>query len=174
VEHGAEHLPAISELIYPAINFILFTTLLVRALSGPIREYFRERAQRLREELAAGDRARRDAEALRAQLARELADLPATRERLKADLFATAERERDQVLAMAKQNAERIRTTLACFADQEVAAARAAARRGRGARWPRRQARPRSTQRRPEALRRQFVRGAGRWRPASGAATRRQ
>ena len=124
MEHGAEHIPAISELIYPAINFILFAALLRRALSGPIREYFRERSERLREELAAGDRARRDAEALRAQLARELADLPATRERLKADLIATAERERDQLLTMAKQSAERIRNDARLLADQEVAAAR--------------------------------------------------
>jgi F-type H+-transporting ATPase subunit b len=124
VEHGAEHVPVISELLFPAINFILFAALLMRALSGPIREYFRERTERLREELAAGERARRDAEALRAQLARELADLPATRERLKADLLATAERERDQLLAMAKQNAERIRNDARLLADQEVAAAR--------------------------------------------------
>jgi F0F1-type ATP synthase membrane subunit b/b' len=80
VEHAA-HVPEISELLFPAINFLLFAALLYRALSGPVREYFRERAERLREELAAGDRARRDAEALRAQLARELAELPATRER---------------------------------------------------------------------------------------------
>jgi F-type H+-transporting ATPase subunit b len=124
VEHGAEHLPAIGDLFYPAINFAIFAWVLVRALSGPIREYFRERAERLREELAAGERARREAEALRAQLARELADLPATRDRLKADLLATAERERDQLLAMAKQNAERIRNDARLLADQEVAAAR--------------------------------------------------
>jgi F-type H+-transporting ATPase subunit b len=124
VEHGAAHVPAISELFFPAINFILFAVLLHRALSGPVREFFRERAERLREELAAGERARRDAEALRAQLARELAELPATRERLKADLLATAERERDQLLAMGKQNAERIRNDARLLADQEVAAAR--------------------------------------------------
>jgi F-type H+-transporting ATPase subunit b len=124
VEHHAEHIPSILELIYPAINFALFAALLVRALSGPIREYFRERAERLREELAAGDRARRDAEALRAQLARELAELPATRAQLKSDLLATAERERDQMLALARQNAERIRNDARLLADQEVAAAR--------------------------------------------------
>jgi F-type H+-transporting ATPase subunit b len=124
VEHGAAHVPVISELLFPAINFILFAWLLNRALAGPVREFFRERAERLREELAAGDRARRDAEALRAQLARELAELPATREQLKADLLATAERERDQLLAMAKQNAERIRNDARLLADQEVAAAR--------------------------------------------------
>jgi F-type H+-transporting ATPase subunit b len=124
VEHHAEHIPSIVELFFPAINFVIFAVLIWKALSGPVSEFFRERAERLRGELAAGDRARRDAEALRAQLARELAELPATREQLKADLLATAERERDQLLAQARQNAERIRNDARLLADQEVAAAR--------------------------------------------------
>jgi len=101
MEHAA-HAPQIKDLIWPAVNFLIFVGLLYRALAGPIREYFRERGERIREELAAGERARREAEALRAQLARELAELPATRDRLKSDLIATAERERDQLLAMAR------------------------------------------------------------------------
>jgi F-type H+-transporting ATPase subunit b len=124
VEHHAEHAPTIATLLFPTINFAIFVYLLVNGLSGPFREFFRARAERLREELAAGDRARRDAEALRAQLASDLADLPNLRARLKADLMATAERERDRMLAQARQTAERIRNDARILADQEVATAR--------------------------------------------------
>jgi F-type H+-transporting ATPase subunit b len=121
---SAEHAPTIGTLIWPAINFTIFAALLVRGLSGPLREFFRARAERLQEELAAGDRARREAEELRAELAKDLADLPALRARMKADLRATAERERDQMLAQARATAERIRTDAKLLADQEVATAR--------------------------------------------------
>ena len=91
-EHGAAH-PSITDLLWPALNFLLFAFLLVRLLRGPIREYFRERTERLRNSLAAGAKARVDAEALREAIARDLRDMPALRERLRADLRATAERE---------------------------------------------------------------------------------
>jgi F-type H+-transporting ATPase subunit b len=122
MEHHAP--PSITDLGLPLVNFLLFGFLLVRALRGPLREFFRTRAERLREELAGGDRARHEAEALRAQLAKDLADLPALRERLKADLRATAERERDRMLAQGRNTAERIAADARLLADQEVAAAR--------------------------------------------------
>lgn len=124
MEHeAAHHVPTIAGLLFPAINFSIFAFLLVRFLAGPIREFFRERAERLRERLVAGDRSRREAEALKAQLAKDLADLPALRERLKADLRGTAERERERLLAQARQAAERIANDAKLLADQEVAAA---------------------------------------------------
>jgi F-type H+-transporting ATPase subunit b len=128
VEHHAEHVPTIAGLLFPAINFSIFAFLLVRFLAGPIREFFRQRAELLRERLVAGDRARREAEALRAQLAQDLADLPALRERLKADLRETAERESNRVLTQARQAADRIRSDAKLLAEQEVAAARRALR----------------------------------------------
>jgi F-type H+-transporting ATPase subunit b len=123
MEH-AEHVPTIGSLVWPLVNFSLFALLLVRLLAGPVREFFRERAGRLREQLAAGDRARKEAEALRSQLAADLADLPALRERLKADLRTTADRERERILELARQAAKRIRTDTKLLAEQEVAAAR--------------------------------------------------
>ena len=84
MEHGAAH-ATIADLLWPAVNFSLFVFIMIRALRGPLREYFRERTDRLKAALEAGARARRDAEAVRAELARELANLPALRERMKAD-----------------------------------------------------------------------------------------
>jgi F-type H+-transporting ATPase subunit b len=126
-EHGVHH-PTVGDLFWPALNFVLFVGLLVHFLRGPIREFFRDRTARLREALAAGTRARTEAEALRAALARDVADLPALRERLEADVHATAERERQNLLDLGRQAAIRIREDARLLADQEVASARQALR----------------------------------------------
>jgi F0F1-type ATP synthase membrane subunit b/b' len=97
VEHAGAH-GSIGDLIWPVFNFALFGGLLVYVLRGPIRDYFRDRTARVRDGLEAGARARREAEALRADLERDLADLPSMRERLKADLRATAEQVGAQLL----------------------------------------------------------------------------
>ena len=128
-EHGgAEHAPSPAQLLWPALNFVLFAAVLVRFLRGPIRESFRERGARLKESLEAGARARSAAERLRAELTRAMADLPSLRERLKADLRAAAERERDNLLEQGRRGAERIRTDAKVLAEQEFAAARNAVR----------------------------------------------
>src|SRR5262249_46875151 len=75
VEHGI-HEPSIADLLFPAINFTIFVFVLVRFLAGPIREFFRERTERLRDGLEAGKRAQSEAAELRAQLARDLEALP--------------------------------------------------------------------------------------------------
>src|SRR5437870_12215288 len=115
-------------MLWAAVNFLLFVALLVRFLRVPIRDYFRARGERLTEGLAAGARAREHAEALRAAIARDLADLPALRQRLRADLLAAAEREREQLIARGRQAADRIRADARVLAAQEFVAARNALR----------------------------------------------
>ena len=115
-------------MLWAAVNFLLFVALLVRFLRVPIRDYFRARSERLTEGLAAGARARERAEALRATIARDLADLPALRQRLRADLLAAAEREREQLIARGRQAADRIRADARVLAEQEFVAARNALR----------------------------------------------
>jgi F-type H+-transporting ATPase subunit b len=127
VEHGI-HEPSIADLLFPAINFIIFAFVLVRFLAGPIREYFRERTERLRDGLEAGKRAQREAEELRAQLARDLEALPGMQQRLKADLLATAEEARANLLAQGRDAAERIRADARLVAEQEAQSARRAVR----------------------------------------------
>jgi len=115
-------------MLWAIVNFLLFVALLIRFLRAPVRDYFRARGDRLAEGLAAGARARAEAEALRAAIARDLADLPALRERLRADLLATAEREREQLLERGRLAADRIRADARVLAEQEFAAARTALR----------------------------------------------
>jgi F-type H+-transporting ATPase subunit b len=122
-EHAAGH-PSPADLFWPAANFILFVGLLVYVLRRPVAEYFRERTTRLREALRAGARARAEAEALRATLARDMERLPTIRAELLADMRAAAEFQRDKLIASGRAAADRIRTDARLVAEQEAAAAR--------------------------------------------------
>jgi F0F1-type ATP synthase membrane subunit b/b' len=127
VEHSVHGSPV--DLVRPAVNFVLFVSLAVYYLRAPIREYFRARTQRLREALEAGAKARRAAEDLRADLERELADLPALRARIRDDLRAAATHHQAQLLEQGRQAAERIRNDARELAAHELVAARETLRR---------------------------------------------
>ena len=121
-EHGAP--PGIGTLALPAINFLLFVGLIIWKLPGPVREFFRERTERLREALAAGRRALAEAEETRATLERDVGELPGTIARLKGDIRATAERERANLLDVAIRATDRIKGDARLLAEHEIAAAR--------------------------------------------------
>jgi F-type H+-transporting ATPase subunit b len=127
-EHGGHPAPGQSDLVWSVLNFIIFVLLLVRFLRGPVIEYFRARTARLREGLQAGARAREEAAAVRAQLARDMDRLPAVRAQLRADMRAAAEHERQNLVASGARAAERIRSDARLLADHEFAAARDALR----------------------------------------------
>jgi F-type H+-transporting ATPase subunit b len=127
VGHAGTH-ATIGDLLWPVLNFAVFVAILIRFLRDPIREYFRDRTERLREALDAGARARRAADTLRADLERALAELPALRERLKSELRATARQECEQLLESGRAAAARIRADAGLVAGQEAAAAREALR----------------------------------------------
>jgi F-type H+-transporting ATPase subunit b len=120
------HHPSITDLIQPAVNFTLFAGLMVYVLRAPVREYFRERTGKIRAALDAGGKAKREAEALRAQLERDAAELPALRARLVTEMRETAERERELMMQKAHETAERIRVDARVTAEQEATAARSA------------------------------------------------
>jgi F-type H+-transporting ATPase subunit b len=118
------HEPVVSDLIKPAVNFSLFVALIVYLVRGPIGTFVRDRTARIRAALEAGTKARRDAEALRAQLERDAADLPRTKASMVAEMREIAERERALLLERSQQAVERIRLDAKLTAEQEAAAAR--------------------------------------------------
>ncbi len=117
-----------AELVWPALNFVIFIGVLVYFLRGPITEYFRDRTARLREALDAGARAQKDAAAVRAALARDIENLPALRERVRSDMRAVAEQERASLLAVGQKAADRIRADALLLAEHELVTAREALR----------------------------------------------
>jgi F0F1-type ATP synthase membrane subunit b/b' len=122
-EHGATH-PSFGDLFWAVPNFLIFVAVLVYFLRDPMVEYFRARTARLREGLEAGARARAEAAALRATLARDVQSLPAVRAQLLADMRAAAEVERRNLIAQGQRAAERILADARLLADHELAAAR--------------------------------------------------
>jgi len=122
------HHPSVTELIQPAINFAIFAGVMVYALRAPLKEYFRERTAKIRQGLEVGRKAKSDAEALRAQLERDTADLPAIQARMVAELRDTAERQRELLLRQAREAADRLRADARAASEQEAAAARSALR----------------------------------------------
>jgi len=128
-EHGAvHHHPTIGDLFEPGVNFLLYGALLVYLLRGPLREYFRDRAARIRESLHAGAKAREEAAALRVTIEKDMVDLPHLRERLRAELVGIAGLQKDRLLEVARQTAARVRSDAEVLAVQEAAAARRALR----------------------------------------------
>ena len=123
MEHGGGQ-PSITDLFWPAANFTLFAALMVRFLVAPCREFFRARTERLRDALDAGAKARREAQALKAQIEQDLAALPVLRERIKADLLAGAEHQRMQLHEAGQRAADHIRSDARQVSEQEYAAAR--------------------------------------------------
>jgi F0F1-type ATP synthase membrane subunit b/b' len=122
--HDSPHHPSIGDLGLPTVNFVLFVALMIYFLRAPLREYFRDRTERLRNALAAGERARHEAAELRAAIARDVADLPALRDRLRADLRAAAEQQRTAIIELGRRGAERTRADARLLAEQEATAAR--------------------------------------------------
>ena len=121
-EHGAH--PGVESLLWPAVNFLLFVALIAWKAPGPVRDFFRARSERLRDALAAGSRALKEAEETRTALERDVRELPSTIAQLKADVRAAAEREHANLLEMATRAADRIRSDARLVAESEVAAAR--------------------------------------------------
>jgi F-type H+-transporting ATPase subunit b len=109
-------------------NFVLFAALMVYVLRSPIAEFFRARTARLRDGLQAGARARREAEAMRATLKRDIENLPTLRAQLVADLRATAEAQREHLLGVGRKAVDRIREDARLLAEHEISAARHALR----------------------------------------------
>jgi len=126
--HAATASASLWDLLFPTINFALFVGLLVWQARPQVRAMFVDRAKALREQLAAGTAARARAAALRAELEREIADLPALRTRLTQEMRARADDEIRRLLEAARASAERIRTETALLGEQELRAARDALR----------------------------------------------
>jgi F-type H+-transporting ATPase subunit b len=128
-EHGAgHHAPGLETLLFPLANFVVFALMLFFLLRGPLAEYFRDRAQTLRDALDSGAAARREAEALRAQLELDLADLPRLRKEMADEFVSTAERQRERLIATANETAARLRRDAELVASQEEVGAREALR----------------------------------------------
>jgi F-type H+-transporting ATPase subunit b len=126
--HGGSHIPW-GKLIFSSINFAIFLFIAVKlAQKAELRQYFAARRLRIAEALAQAERARREAEALRAEWRRRLDGLGAELESILKQARGDIAAERDQILAAARKAAEAIRRDAQRTAESELRNAQAALR----------------------------------------------
>ncbi len=128
-EHGeAAHGIPWGKLALSLINFSIFVFILRRSAWPTLRNWAAERRARIAQELAEADRAKREAEALRAEWQRRLEDLSGELEEMLRQARADIAVERDQILAAARKTAEAIHRDAQRTADSEIRNARDALR----------------------------------------------
>jgi F-type H+-transporting ATPase subunit b len=124
----AHHVPSITSLLFPLINFGIYVFILRRFAWPPLVQYLSERRSRVAAELEAAGKARREAEAKKNEYEAKLKTLEAEAERVRAEVLAIAAQDAARLVSAAELSAERIRRDARLVADQEVARAKQALR----------------------------------------------
>jgi F-type H+-transporting ATPase subunit b len=109
-----------SKLLFSLINVAIFLYILRRGAWPTLRNWVAERRARVADALAQAERARLEAEALRAEWQRRLEGLGAELESMLAQARADIATERDQILAAARTMAEAIRHDARRTAESEI------------------------------------------------------
>lgn len=118
------HAPSWSLTLLAMVNFAIFVAILYRLAWPLMRDYLRERRERVVTELEAAARTRAEAEAMKADIERRMQSLEAETLSAREEILALARRDAEKIVAQAQVTAERIRRDAALVADQEVARAR--------------------------------------------------
>ena len=95
-------------LLFTFINFAAFVYLFVRFARTPLRDFLLGRRKELVDLMAAAERAKREAEALRREYEAKAAALEQAKASLVAEVRAIAEADRASMLASAKDTSERL------------------------------------------------------------------
>ena len=132
--HGGAHGAPWLKLLLSAINLLIFVAIVRRYLGPfivqlfegqamPFTEWLRFRRRRIADALAEADRAKREAEALRAEWQRRIEQLGVELEAMLKQARADIAAERDQILAAARRAAEAIRRDAERTAENEIRSA---------------------------------------------------
>jgi len=111
-------------LFFPTLNFLLLLGALFYFARKPIRTWFADRRDRIRQELEEAAAQRREAEERYAKWQRRLMELERELDGIRGNVRERAESERESLLADARAAAERIRRDAANAVDREVRRAR--------------------------------------------------
>jgi F-type H+-transporting ATPase subunit b len=127
-EHADHHGVPWTKLTFSAINFAIFIYILKRTAWPTLRHWAAERRAKVATALAEAERARQEAEALRAEWQRRLDRLDGELENMLAQARVDIQAERDQILANARRTAETIQRDAARTAESEIRNAQQALR----------------------------------------------
>jgi len=126
--HGGAHGVPWAKLAFSTINLGIFLYILRRFAWPVLRNWVAERRTAIAGALAQAERAKREAEALRAEWQRRLDRLGGELEGLLAQARGDIAAERDQILAAARRTAEAIRRDAQRTAESEIRNAQEALR----------------------------------------------
>jgi len=98
----------INELIWAAINFVVFLVLLRLFLYRPVLKVIDARKDEIRENLSGAEAARREAEARQAEYERKVAEAREEAQKLIARAQTTADKTKEEILSQANRQAEEL------------------------------------------------------------------
>ena len=124
-----EHAPAIGQLLFPLINFLIFVYLLKRYALPLARDYLKSRRDQIVAALKESSESKQRAEALVRDYKGRLHRLDQETRQIRDALKAEGESEKARLLAEAEEAAARIRADADFLADQETKLARQELRR---------------------------------------------
>jgi F-type H+-transporting ATPase subunit b len=121
----AHHIPGVpwAKLAFTAVNFSIFVYIISRSWPT-MRNFMLTRRDAVRDALEKADRARREAEALKAEMQHRLEKLAGELESMLQQARADIAVERDQILAAARRTAEAIQRDAERTAENEMRQAR--------------------------------------------------
>jgi len=114
---------------FSATNFLIFAYLIRRFAGPPIKDFLANRRSEVRDAIEAADRAKAEADRLKAEYEAKAAALETTKAELIAEVKAIAESEHDRVIAAANETAARMRRDAELTAESDLARARRELRR---------------------------------------------
>ena len=123
--HGAEHhVPAITEVIFPALNFLIYAFIIVKFALPAVRSFLKSRRDEVIATISQASAKKAAAQALVDDYKTKLASLDRQVQSLQATLRDEGERDKAKLLGEANAMAAKIKADASILADQEVKMAR--------------------------------------------------
>ncbi len=122
---GAEHhTPSITEVIFPALNFLIYAVIIVKFALPPVRSFLKSRRDEVVATMAQASAKKAAAQALVDEYKAKLAALDQQVRSLQATLRDEGERDKAKLVSEANVMAAKIKADAGILADQEVRMAR--------------------------------------------------
>lgn len=114
---------------FSVVNFTIFVFLMRRFAGPPLKDFLSRRRREVREAIEAADKAKAEADQVKAEYEAKAAKLEETKAVLVAEVKAIAEGEHARVIAAANEAADRMRRDAELTAESDLARARRELRR---------------------------------------------
>ncbi|MGZ8432950.1 MAG: F0F1 ATP synthase subunit B family protein [Candidatus Binatia bacterium] len=122
---GAEHhVPSITEVIFPALNFLIYALIIIKFALPPVRSFLQNRRDQVVATMAQASAKKAAAQALVDEYKAKLAALDQQVRSLQATLRQEGERDKAKLVGEANAMAVKIKADASILADQEVKMAR--------------------------------------------------